>query len=111
MSSYIYEYEDEVNNRYIKAIIDYEVSKGDWEEVLGGYSYQRCWMPGEITINSVRVLLIEYFGIKGTVMLRLKRPMGCYFGFEELERELIEQIEEDVSMGGMLYDDLREAAQ
>lgn len=110
MSTYVYGYDDEAGERYIEVEIDYDFEPGYWDQIPGGYNYQRYWVSGEISINKVEVLFVEFYNPSGDVIAKLKREDFSDESKRVLDGEAFEWVQAEVENWDVLADDLAENA-
>jgi len=109
LSTYVYSYDNESLDRYYEVEITYEAEDGYWDQVPGGYYHQKYYVPGEITVACVRVLLVDYYNESGSLIGTIKRPNMINEAWEELDSEATAYIEGLIDdQAPDLYEDLME---
>ena len=108
MSLYVHGFDDENHDCYIECEIDYECDEGYWDQVPGGYSYQRYFVDGEIIIESVAVLFVEYYDPDGNIIARIERKNMQEDALKALDRRVGDYVYEEVINGEPLSEDLWE---
>jgi|GEM_PF-4072028 len=107
MNYYLYSYEDEASNRYIETEIYYDTVEPVREPQT--WSTPEYYIPGEINITNVNVVLVDYYNSDGSILARLRRSPKTRVGFEQLDREMRAHVEDRVYDGDQLWDALWDA--
>jgi len=106
ISTFIYRYDDEEQDKVFEVEINY-----DTEEPMYSPRTWNCpehYVPGQIYVTSVRVLLVEYYDKDGNVVATIKRPRVPGPGWNIVDSEEEARVEELVDNRDVLCDYLWE---
>jgi hypothetical protein len=104
MSTYIYSYDDETHDRFYEVEIEFST-----EEPYHGATERGFYrIAGEIIIEKVRVLYVEYYNPDGDTICKIKRENMNPICVKLLDSEEEERIINWVCDGDPICDDLWE---
>ena len=107
--SYTHGYDDDKGERYIEVEIDYTLSEGGWEYPHPCTPSVRFWIPHIIEVDSVRVMLVEYYSTSGDIIASIKREDIGPKAIASLDAEQLEYINTELEDDSVLYENMLES--